>query len=175
MRRSILKESYINSKIDSVAQAVHESQIWHYETWGHLGSATGTPEIQAPSQTYAEEVQRLKDWFQRRLAWLDVNMPGTLNGCSMLGIQDLVNVNKITAYPNPFSSLITVEWTQGDLTGAQLAIRDGSGRLIKTQDISNDSAFDKSLTINGLNDLATGVYFIEIVKGEERATLKIIK
>lgn len=175
MRRSILKESYIYAKIDSVAQAVHESQVWHYQTWGHLGSATGTPEVQAPSQTYAEEVQRLKDWFHRRLEWLDANMPGTLNGCSMLGIQDLVNVNKITAYPNPFSSTITVEWTQGDLAGAYLTIRDGAGRLIQTQEISNDSALDKSLTMNGLNHLATGVYFIEIAKGDERAMLKIIK
>ena len=175
LRRSILKESYIDAKIDSVASAVNESQVWHYQTWGHLGSATGTPEVQAPSQTYAEEVQRLKDWFHRRLTWLDANMPGTLNGCSMMGIQDLVNTNKITAYPNPFSSIITVEWTQGDLSGAQLAIRDGSGRTIKTQEITNDSAYDKSLTITNLHDLSDGVYFIEIVKGDERAMLKIIK
>ena len=175
MRRSILKESYIYAKIDSVASAVNESQVWHYQTWGHLGVATGTPEVQAPSQTYAEEVQRLKSWFQRRLEWLDINMPGTLNGCSMLGIQDLVNTNKITAYPNPFSSVITIEWTQTDLVGAQLAIRDGSGRMIKTQEISTTSAYDKSLTITDLQELAGGVYFIELVKGDERATLKIIK
>ncbi|WP_343635526.1 CotH kinase family protein [Fluviicola sp.] len=175
LRRSILKESYIDGKIDSVAQTVNESQVWHYQTWGHLGSPTGTPEVQAPSQTYAEEVQRLKDWFHRRLIWLDANMPGTLNGCSMMGIQDLVNTNKITAYPNPFSSIITVEWTQGDLTGAKLAIRDGSGRLIKTQEISSDAAYDQSLTISDLQDLSSGVYFIELVKGDERAMLKIIK
>lgn len=175
LRRSILKESYIDGKIDSVAQAVNESQVWHYQTWGHLGSATGTPEVQAPSQTYAEEVQRLKDWFHRRLTWLDANMPGTLNGCSMMGIQDLVNANKITAYPNPFSSIITIEWTQADLVGAQLAVRDGSGRLIKTQEISSGSASDKSLTITDLQDLSSGVYLIEIVKGDERAMLKIIK
>lgn len=175
LRRSILKESYIDAKIDSVASAVNESQVWHYQTWGHLGSATGTPEVEAPSQTYAEEVQRLKDWFHRRLTWLDANMPGTLNGCSMLGIQDLVNTYKITAYPNPFSSIITVEWTQGDLVGAQLAVRDGSGRIIKTQEISSESAYDKSLTLTDLHELASGVYFIEIVKGDERAMLKMIK
>lgn len=93
----------------------------------------------------------------------------------MLGIQDLVNANKITAYPNPFSSIITIEWTQADLAGAQLAIRDGSGRTIKTQEITTGSASDKSLTITDLNDLSNGVYFIEIVKGDERAVLKIIK
>lgn len=175
LRRSILKESYIDAKIDSVAQAVHESQAWHYQTWGHLGSATGTPEVQAPSQTYAEEVQRLKDWFHRRLTWLDANMPGTLNGCSMLGIQDLVNTNKITAYPNPFASIITVDWTQGDLTGGTLCIRDGSGRVIKTQEISGSAAYEKSATITDLQELASGVYFIELIKGDERATLKIIK
>jgi methionine-rich copper-binding protein CopC len=93
----------------------------------------------------------------------------------MLGIQDLVNANKITAYPNPFSSVITIEWTQADLAGANLTIRDGSGRTIKTQEIASESANDKSLTITDLHDLSSGVYFIEIVKGDERATLKIIK
>jgi hypothetical protein len=175
MRRGILKESYIYAKIDSVAQLVNESQVWHYQTWGHLGIATGTPEVQAPSQTYAEEVQRLKSWFQRRLEWLDANMPGTLNGCSMLGIQDLVNANKITAYPNPFSSVITVEWAQSDLSQARLTIRDGSGRTITTQEVTTDSAAGKSITLTGLQELASGVYFIEIVKGDERAVLKIIK
>ncbi|MNE51904.1 CotH protein [compost metagenome] len=175
LRRSILKETYIDAKIDSVAQAVNESQVWHYNTWGHLGSATGTPEIQAPSQSFAEEVQRLKDWFHRRLAWLDANIPGTLNGCSMLGIQDLVNLNQISAYPNPFSSLITIQWQQMDLTGAEIVLRDGMGRVVTQQTITTASSYDKSLTLNHLDDLASGIYFIELIKGEEHATLKIIK
>lgn len=175
LRRSILKESYIDAKIDSVAQKVHESEVWHYNTWGHMGIATGTPEVQAPSQTYAEEVQRLKDWFHRRLIWLDANMPGTLNGCSMMGIQDLVALNRISAYPNPFSSRITIQWQQTDLTGAQISLRDGTGRMVMQQTIPAESAYDNALTLNSLSDLSNGIYFVEILKGEERATLKIIK
>lgn len=175
LRRSILKESYIDAKIDSVAQAVQESQVWHYKIWGHLGLPTGTPEVQAPSQTFAEEVQRLKDWYHRRLIWLDANMPGTLNGCSMMGIQDLAALNRISAYPNPFSSRITIQWEQTDLTGARILLRDGTGRMVLEQIIPAESSTDNSLTLNSLSDLSNGVYFIEIFKGEERATLKIIK
>ena len=175
LRRNILKETYIDAKIDSVAQTVNESQVWHYQIWGHMGSATGTPEIQAPSQTFAEEVQRLKDWFHRRLAWLDTHMPGTLNGCSMMGIQDLVNLNQISAYPTPFSSLITLQWQQTDLTGAQIILRDGMGRTVTQQTITAASSYDKSLTLNGLDNLSSGIYFIELIKGNERATVKIMK
>jgi subtilisin-like proprotein convertase family protein len=87
-RRNILSLPYIHAKIDSVANIVNESQAWHYQTWGNMGVATGTGEVQPPAQTYAEEVQRLKDWYTRRIAWLDINMPGTLNGCSMTGINE---------------------------------------------------------------------------------------
>lgn len=175
LRRSILKETYIDAKIDSVAQAVDESQVWHYQTWGHLGLATGTPEVQTPSQTFAEEVQRLKSWYHRRLTWLDANMPGTLNGCSMMGIRDLVNLNQISAYPNPFSSLITLQWQQTDLTGAQIILRDGMGRIVTQQIIPATSSYDKSLTLNNLDNLSSGIYFIELIQGDEHATLKIIK
>src|SRR6218665_1042115 len=88
-RRTIWSQAQINASIDAVAVKVAESQVWHYQVWGHLGSATGTPEVQAPSQTYAEEVQRLKDWYARRLAWMDANLPGTLNGCSFTGVNEL--------------------------------------------------------------------------------------
>ena len=77
-----------------------------------MGQATGTGEVQAPSQTYAEEVQRLKDWFQRRLTWLDANLPGTLNGCSFAGEEENETIFlNFDAYPNPFNSSIQIHFT----------------------------------------------------------------
>ena len=175
LRRNILSQNYINAKIDSVANVVNESQNWHYQVWGHMGQATGTGEVQAPSQTYAEEVQRLKDWYDRRLTWLDANLPGTMNGCSMTGLQDLVALNKLTAFPNPFESAITIEWTQGNLVGATIRLRDGSGRLIQEKVIDANAGIDQTTVLNDLGDLAKGVYFLELTLGNEQGVLKICK
>jgi len=175
LRRNILSQNYINAKIDSVANVVNESQNWHYKVWGHMGQATGTGEVQAPSQTYAEEVQRLKDWYDRRLTWLDANLPGTMNGCSMTGLQDLVALNKLTAFPNPFESAITIEWTQGNLVGATIRLRDGSGRLIQEKVIDANAGMEQTTVLNDLGDLAKGVYFLELTLGNEQGVLKICK
>lgn len=175
LRRNILSEAYLFAKIDSVANVVNESQAWHYAVWGHLGQATGTPEVQAPSQTYAEEVQRLKDWLHRRFEWLDANLPGTLNGCSMAGMNDLSESSTLTAYPNPFTGTISIEWPSGDLTGCNLRLLDETGRVHRSLPVTSDLLFDGTLSVSGLDELAKGVYLVELTKGEQRRVLKVLK
>ena len=175
LRRSILSEAYLHAKVDSVAAVVAESQAWHYQVWGHLGQATGTPEVQAPSETYAEEVLRLKSWLSRRLVWLDENMPGTLNGCSMSGINDLSESAAIVAYPNPFINTLLIEWPTGDLTGCTATLRDESGRVFREVTITGSMVSENTVHISGLEYLAKGVYFLELTKGSERRMMKVMK
>ncbi len=175
LRRSILSEAYLYGKVDSITALVNESQVWHYQTWGHMGQSSGTPEVQAPSQTYAEEVQRLKDWLDRRLTWLDANMPGTLNGCSMAGLNQLAGNAQIVAYPNPFDNTLLIEWPTGDLTGCTLRLRDETGRLFRETVINNSDLFNGSFGLTGLSDLSQGVYFVELTRGEDQRVLKVMK
>ncbi len=173
LRRSILSETYIHQKIDSVASIVDESQNWHYTVWGNMGVATGTGEVQAPSQTYAEEVQRLKDWYDRRLTWLDANMPGTLNGCSMTGLQELVEVGRIQAFPVPFDNSLQIDWTDTSLQPEKIRLIDATGRVIQTIDLNDFS--DKAVLFTNLSELNNGCYFVEIQEGDQLARLKVLK
>jgi hypothetical protein len=173
LRRTILSEDYIYSKIDSVAATVQESQNWHYKVWGHMGQATGTGEVQAPSQTYAEEVQRLKDWYQRRLTWLDANMPGTLNGCSMTGLQDLVTLGKINAFPVPFQNNLQVDWSETGLQPEFVRLKDATGRVIQELVIDTDQG--SAVLLTDLNELSAGWYIVEIQQGDQVGRLKVIK
>lgn len=172
-RRNILSESYIHSKIDSVASVVEESQNWHFQTWGHLGAATGTPEVQAPSQTYAEEVQRLKDWYTRRLNWLDNNMPGTLNGCSMTGIEtNKMSVDKIVSYPNPFHSQFTVSLSANSKGMHEIRLLDQKGRILRTGQLNSG---ELKYVFQDLQELENGIYLLEIDSEGETSVQKIIK
>lgn len=156
LRRTILDINYLHSQVDSVAAVVAESQNWHYQVWGHLGLATGTPEVQAPAQTYSEEVQRLKDWITRRITWLDANMPGTLNACSMTGVEE-ISGEQFSVHPNPFSNELTIQRIAAE--GGILQLTDINGMIIKSMEIIPGQ---QKITLAELDSLASGIYLITI-------------
>ena len=171
LRNTILNESYIFAKIDSIALKLNESQEWHYDTWGHLGAATGTPEQQAPSQTYTAEVQRLKDWVSRRFDWLDANMPGSIAGCGFANINTLT-LDNVEIYPNPFGDILYISYPNKKHEAATITLRDAQGRtLIKLN--NNPSSNIETTQLTGLNGLSSGIYFVEIEVGTEKIVKKV--
>jgi len=176
LRRSILSNDYLYAKVDSVANVVHESQAWHFETWGNLGAATGTPEVQAPSQTYAEETQRLKDWFARRLTWLDANMPGTLTGCSMSGLSETDNnALPLEVYPNPFKSALSIQFgsvLQGEV---EMQLLDQTGRIVKSEVTDGATLAGGNYVLKGLDQLQGGIYFLKVSAQGRQAIQKVVK
>jgi subtilisin-like proprotein convertase family protein len=173
LRNSSLSEAAIFAKIDSIALKVNESQAWHYLTWGHLGAATGTPEQQAPSQTYAEEMQKLKDWVTRRLDWLDQNMPGTLAGCGFAHINS-PEIEDLDIYPNPFQNSIYVSFSNKNLSKGTINLLDAQGRVLVSvnQPIPMEN---EEIQLTGLSELSSGMYFIEVVLGDQKMIRKMIK
>jgi len=173
LRRNILSETFLFNKIDSIAAVVNESQSWHYQTWGHMGAATGTGEVQVPSQTYAEEVQRLKDWLTRRVTWLDLNMPGTLNGCSFAGLEEISSVS-FEVYPNPFVSTLYLSFENKALNKGQILLRDAAGRIIY-QYTMDSPQMQETLELKGFSELQAGIYFLEVQLGIRKSVKKVVK
>jgi subtilisin-like proprotein convertase family protein len=173
LRRNILSEAYMHNKIDSIAAVVNESQDWHYLTWGHMGAATGTGEVQAPSQTYAEEVQRLKDWLTRRVDWLDLNMPGTLNGCSFAGMDEVSTVS-FEVYPNPFISTLYLNFENRTLEKGQIILRDAAGRIVSRYQLDSPQ-LQEQVELTGLSELQAGIYFVEVHLGTRKSVQKVVK
>ena len=177
LRRNLLSEDYLHALVDSVALVVNESQEWHYATWGNMGVATGTPEVPAPAQTYAEEIQRLKDWIDRRLLWLDANMPGTLNGCSMTGL-DEVTLNdgiQLTGYPNPFNSSISIQISSMLNEACKISVYDQAGRAVKQLEFRADEWSGKIVQLEGLDQLEMGMYTLEVRIAGEKNVIKLMK
>ncbi|MGV3631046.1 MAG: CotH kinase family protein [Bacteroidota bacterium] len=169
LRRNILSENYIHQGIDSVAHVVSESQSWHYLTWGHMGAATGTPETDSPSQSYAEEVQRLKDWYTRRLTWLDANIPGTLNGCHFAGTVENTTDFSIRVAPNPFKNSIYVSSPETAVISIQLL--DQSGRKLEIQ----QSGDPKQIIVKTGENLSSGIYYLQVETAQGTGTYKIVR
>jgi subtilisin-like proprotein convertase family protein len=169
-RRNILSLPYLYAKVDSIAAVVNESQGWHYLTWGHLSADSGTPEVQAPPQTFAEEVQRLKDWITRRIEWLDINMPGTLNGCSFAGLNELGGIDFVV-YPNPFNAALAIELSNTEHEEGTITLLDATGRICSRALINGQ----QKIELTNLGSLTNGVYFIEVAIGNRKTVQKLIK
>lgn len=175
LRRSILSEEYLFAQIDSIANLVLESQAWHFETWGNLGLPTGTGEVQSPAQSYPEEVQRLKDWLSRRLAWLDDNMPGTLNGCSFAGLNNDDQHLGATVFPNPFSNEIEIRFQGPIHESFRYKLMDQTGRIIQQQTVSVTSPSGTTIHLKELENLVCGIYFIELIHDGQQVLYKLVK
>lgn len=176
LRRNLLSNANLHAMVDSVATMVDESQVWHYQTWGNMGVATGTPEVPAPSQSYAEEVQRLKDWIDRRLTWLDENMPGTLNGCSMTGVNDNpANALTLEGYPNPFGGALSLKVESPYSGDCTIRMIDQRGRVLREEHFEEALWKTSVITIKDLDDLSNGLYLVEVELGAQKNTLKFTK
>lgn len=175
LRRSLISNENLHALVDSVANTVQESQEWHFQKWGNMGVATGTPEVPAPSQSYAEEVQRLKDWIDRRLDWLDANVPGTLYGCSMTGLNEVVDNINVQSFPNPVTDELKLVISSSLMEECQISLTDNSGRLILETNFSLSEWKNKTITLSGLQMIEPGIYHLSISFGDQKKVVKVMK
>jgi hypothetical protein len=100
-----------------------------------------------------------------------MNTPGffcidNFNDKTPTSVPDIQQV-QTSVYPNPFSNQIFIS---GIKTNAQVTISDVSGRIV-----SNNLNVSNNQSINGLGNLKTGVYFIQVSEGDARFTSKLVK
>jgi photosystem II stability/assembly factor-like uncharacterized protein len=84
------------------------------------------------------------------------------------GTSDMFCDDKIILYPNPVNSDLTLKFPS-DYHRVELILFDDRGKLIRKQ-----SAFSNEILLN-ISDLTHGIYFIQIISGDQTTTKKIIK
>ena len=107
LRSTILATSYVNNWIDSIALYLNESQQRNFQKWPILGTYVNWNYF--VGNTYQEEIDYLKWWFESRSLYMDANLPGN-NICPLpVGVEENNNViNQISVYPNPTTGIINI-------------------------------------------------------------------
>ncbi|MBA3647919.1 MAG: T9SS type A sorting domain-containing protein [Chitinophagales bacterium] len=82
---------------------------------------------------------------------------------------NLAQVFNVDAYPNPFTSSLTVN-IAGASNDVTVTLMDFSGRVVKTYNSVDASS---PFTIN--EDLAQGVYFVKVISGTNSKMIKVVK
>lgn len=169
MRGTILDTASLFTWMDSIAAYSNEAQARHYQYWGNMGVATGTPEVEAPRQSYQEEVDSLKSWITRRLLWLDDSMPGNPANCNLTGIPAAPNTNSaLAAYPNPFSVGIQLNIFMNEPQDIQIDLVNAMGQTVQaTQTVQHNGGGAQIFTIQPSNDLPAGMYLLRVTAGDK--------
>jgi subtilisin-like proprotein convertase family protein len=175
LRETVLDTTYLFNYIDSVATLVNEAQQRHYDYWGHMGQATGAPEVDPPAQTYQEEVDRLKQFIRLRLAFLDANMPGNMNGCNLTSVNEQpASQSGIAAYPNPFTGMLNVQLELPQAAPVEISFTDLSGRTVLTMPVQQLSAGQQTISMD-VRQLPAGVYLLRVQTGNVVCVQRVVK
>lgn len=97
MRKTLFHRDSLFEIIDRHANVIREARLRHFIRWPILGTYVW-PNISPLPITYAQEIQAVKHFIDRRLLWMDQNMPGRCDLVSELAEIDPISVE---IFPNP--------------------------------------------------------------------------
>jgi len=106
----------------------------------------------------------------------EVSISLTGKGEVLVGVDsNIMSVNSIRAYPNPFNASITISFSLDEVRPHQteISIYNIKGQLIKELSINDQSAIWNGRDANG-NSVASGIYFYKMDSGRYTANKKIV-
>ena len=119
--------------IDDQVALLEDAQVRNFDRWPVLGEYVWPNNYIGDS--YAEEVDFLKDWLIERLDWMDANMIGN---CALYEPTSTKELNQeFYVYPNPASSELFVEFADSKVPDNQIYIFDLLGHMVYQETIQN--------------------------------------
>lgn len=129
LRSTILEKNYIDNWIDSTALYLEESQQRNFAKWPVLGKYVNWNYF--VGNTFQEETDYLKWWFNARSLYMDKNLPGYCN--STVIKENIISANnRISVYPNPTTGMLKT--TASDNSVIKLFGIDGSAIQVNISD-----------------------------------------
>ena len=98
----------------------------------------------------------------------------TVSASFTVGTDEIAGLENFRVYPNPTQSDITINLDLTETIAAQLTLTDLSGKIISTQNLGQRTAGNHQIELS-MNDLAPGVYYVELTSDKGVATQKVVK
>jgi hypothetical protein len=111
LRKDFLNLENIYHQIDSLTTLVDEACVRHFALYP-INGVNSAPEVEPPSETYEEEISRLKEWISKRLVWLDANFPKLRSNITGTEVTTTEPSNFLLSqnYPNPFNPTTQIKY-----------------------------------------------------------------
>jgi hypothetical protein len=166
LRTNVLDLDRINAYIDSVRVVVDDAQKRHFELWP-IERDYKAPEVDPPSRTYDQEINKLKEWIRIRIGWLDENIPLLRNEIVVNVEQNAGQVLRppsLMIFPNPSSEFIRIKANESI---NQIVIYNALGQCVYRSKMK----IGRSQQIR-LPDLTPGVYFLKASFGDQNVNVQ---
>ena len=108
-----------------------------------------------------------------RLALVDMNGNYTYSKVIMVAV-DIKGISVMIVYPNPFSRRVQIRVTSDKAEKVLINIIDNNGVLMSSQPAETRIG-DNNITINKVDALPAGIYFIEVVSSTRSLKTKVMK
>lgn len=157
-RSTVLDTAHIYHLIDSMAAYISQAAARHFLKYDTLASMQ-------------PEVDSLKWWINKRLTWLDANMPGN---CFNFFAGEGPNLeNSLEVYPNPGSGNITIEFNLIAGKPGTIELYDMYGHIVKN--IASKHFHSGKNTLNTrLDNYPAGIYFLRVTGEDFQNSKKIV-
>jgi len=158
LRSSVLQLNNLHGHIDSVKTLVGIAQERHFAIWP-IEEGYMAPEPGPPSQSYDEEITKLKNWITTRINWLDAHFNDLREEIVTeinSGTENLNKLPRVKLYPNPAKYHFNIE---SDIFINEIQIYNLIGQKVYQSRVSTKN----SRKIN-ISELPAGVYFVKLTR-----------
>jgi hypothetical protein len=163
LRSTILSNNSISSTIDLAVAQVGDAATRNFTNWPiHGVYVWPNPYV---GNTYAEDVNYMKDWMLRRLAWIDGNLGGV---CSTTDTENIQTQIRINAFPQPANEELTLEVQNNLRENIQIEVFSLNGQKVFSQKYQDDPLISVQLRFR------PGVYVAKVSGLKEVQSLKLV-
>lgn len=105
---------------------------------------------------------------------LGLNKLFTFSDHNNLGIKTITNPTvRVTAFPNPFGSMLNLSITKDDIDPVQVRMVDVTGKIVLSD--TYNAGINTVIELSGLSNLAAGTYLLEVFNNHFGKSLKVVK
>ncbi|MGB1103223.1 MAG: CotH kinase family protein [Crocinitomicaceae bacterium] len=164
LRMSTLHTDSILAFIDEMEVLLEEPAERNFQRWQILGTYVWPNNF--VGDTYAQEMDYLREWAIARLEWMDDNMFGS---CEDLAVGE-ENSLELTLFPNPTNEKFYLQFNR-PVANINVQVTSQTGQILINENVSYES-----IPQIDVSDLAEGFYLVKIYEdGELKATKKLLR
>ncbi|HLG03523.1 MAG TPA: CotH kinase family protein, partial [Bacteroidia bacterium] len=175
LKTTIFSVTYIHNYCDSMYSYLDTAAIRNFTAWPVLGAYVWPNPSPIPT-TFIGEINELKTFINARWIWLNTNMPGTFNGCNIIGITDGPDIPAIAPpYPNPFSDVIQLSIYLFETMNVEMELFNALGQAVQPVQKERHGGGTQVVTFTPDNSLPPGIYLLRIKAGNKVWTQQLSK
>ncbi|HEX2395884.1 MAG TPA: CotH kinase family protein, partial [Bacteroidales bacterium] len=163
LRQNVLSDESLLAMIDAYVDTMDEAVDRNFGQWP-IHSQYIWPNAYV-GNTFAQDINYMKNWIIQRAAWMDTHMPGD---CTTSSEEYPATSFILSARPNPAREVVNLEIQNPLQLPLNLDIINTAGVIVYSELTGIESIINRRIALN------PGIYIIKARNANEHQTLKVV-